>query len=168
MDQSDLRFEVKTGVRQGYVISAILFNTVIDWVLRRTTEDEPRGTRWTLFSTLEDVDFAEDPALLPRAHRHIQAKTARLSTFGQQVGLNISRKKTEMMTVGIPSASPVKVGQSEPTSVETFTYLGSTISQGGGTSNDTRNPLNKALNVFMTMEAAWIEVRPITARTRSS
>ena len=57
MDQSDLRFEVKTGVRQGYVISAILFNTVIDWVLRRTTEDEPRGTRWTLFSTLEDVDL---------------------------------------------------------------------------------------------------------------
>uniref|UniRef100_A0A3P9MG11 Reverse transcriptase domain-containing protein n=1 Tax=Oryzias latipes TaxID=8090 RepID=A0A3P9MG11_ORYLA len=48
---SDIWFEVKTGVRQGCVMSALLFNVVIDWVMRRTTEAGPTGIRWTLFST---------------------------------------------------------------------------------------------------------------------
>ena len=42
---SDTFFEVKTGVRQGCVMSAVLFNLAIDWVMRRTTEDTPRGIR---------------------------------------------------------------------------------------------------------------------------
>ena len=31
---SDYSFEVKTGVRQGCVMSVLLFNLVIDWVMR--------------------------------------------------------------------------------------------------------------------------------------
>ena len=73
---SDTFFEVKTGVRQGCVMSAILFNLVIDWVMRRTTEDTPRGIRWSLFTTLDDLDFADDLALLSHTHQHIiQVKT---------------------------------------------------------------------------------------------
>ena len=41
--QGDLSFEVKTGVRQGCVMSSVLFNIAIDWVLRRTVEDQRRG-----------------------------------------------------------------------------------------------------------------------------
>lgn len=33
---SKISFEVKTGVRQGCTMSAILFNMTIDWVMRRT------------------------------------------------------------------------------------------------------------------------------------
>ena len=38
-----------------HVMSAILFNLVIDWMMRCTTEDRPRRIRWTLFDTLEDL-----------------------------------------------------------------------------------------------------------------
>ena len=34
---SSLNFQVKTGVHQGCVMSAVLFNLVIDWVMLRTT-----------------------------------------------------------------------------------------------------------------------------------
>ena len=40
---SDHSFQEKTGVRQGFVMSAFLFNMTIDWVMRRTTEDKTRG-----------------------------------------------------------------------------------------------------------------------------
>ena len=62
-------------------MSALFFNIVIDWVMRRTTENQARGIRWTLLSTLEDLDFADDLALVSHTHQHMQEKTSRLSTF---------------------------------------------------------------------------------------
>ena len=47
----------------------------------------------TLLDMLEDLDFADDVALLSRAHQHMQEKTCHLNKFGQQVGLQISKRK---------------------------------------------------------------------------
>ena len=71
----DILFEVHTGVRQGCVMSTFLFNLVVDWIMHRTTEDQVRGIRWTPFSYLEDLDYADDLALLSHTHTHIQEKT---------------------------------------------------------------------------------------------
>lgn len=57
-----------TGVRQGCVMFALLFNLVIDLVMCRTTEDKARGIRWTTFSILEILDFADDLALVSHGH----------------------------------------------------------------------------------------------------
>ena len=38
-------------------MSAMLYNMTIDWLMRHTIEDQSRGIRLTLFSTLEDLDF---------------------------------------------------------------------------------------------------------------
>ena len=59
---SETSFEVRSGVRQGCTMSAILFNMTMDWVIRRTRL--VTGIRWTLFPTLEDLDFADDQALV--------------------------------------------------------------------------------------------------------
>ena len=58
--------------------------------MRRTTEDQIRGIRWTPFSYLEDLDYADDLALLSHTHTHIQEKTQRINAFAKQVGLHIS------------------------------------------------------------------------------
>ena len=67
----DILFEVHTGVRQGCVMSTFLFNVVVDWIMHRITEDQVRGIRWTPFSYLEDLDYADDIALLSHTHTHI-------------------------------------------------------------------------------------------------
>ena len=82
-------------------MSAMFFNMTIDWVMRRSTKDQSRGHRWTLFSTLEDLDFADDQALVSHTHQHMQEKTTRLGTYAQQVGLKISQKKTEVMLLNV-------------------------------------------------------------------
>ncbi|GFS16748.1 endonuclease-reverse transcriptase [Elysia marginata] len=76
-------FPVLSGVRQGCVMPALLFSIAIDWVMRQTTEDQNRGIRWNLFTNLEDLDFANDLALLSHTHHHIQEKTGRLNTYMQ-------------------------------------------------------------------------------------
>ena len=67
-------FPVKSGVRQGCILSPILFLVVIDWVMRKATSDKPRGIQWTLFSQLEDLDFADDLAFLSVKLDHMQEK----------------------------------------------------------------------------------------------
>ena len=152
---SDTFFEVKTGVRQGCVMSAILFNLAIDWVMRRTTEDTPKGIRWSLFTTLDDLDFADDLALLSHTHQHIQDKTSRLQTFGQQVGLRISTKKTETMTLNVNTPAPVKVNGANLQQTDKFTYLGTIIKPEGGTKEDIYSRLGKARNAFKEMNNVW-------------
>ena len=114
-------------------MSAVLFNLVIDWLMHRSTEDQPRGIRWTLFHTLEDLDFSHDLALLSHTHQHMQEKTRRHSKFGQLVGLQISKRETEVMTLNVNAPAPILLDDQALPSTETFTYLGSIVRQDGGT-----------------------------------
>ena len=72
LQDSNIMVQVKTGVRQGCVMSSFLFNLAIDWVMRKATEDEKRGIRWKINTILEDLDFADDIALLSHTFQHIQ------------------------------------------------------------------------------------------------
>ena len=114
---------------EGCFMSAVLFNLVIDWMMRRTMEDQPRGIRWTLVDTLEDLHFADDLALLFHMHQHIQEKTRRLSEFGQQVGLRSSKRNTEFKTFNMNAPEPFSLDDTALPSTEIFTYLGSVVRQ---------------------------------------
>ncbi|VDO84135.1 unnamed protein product [Schistosoma margrebowiei] len=57
-------FEVKTGVRQGCLFSPFLFLLVIDWIMKTSTSEGKRGIQWTSRMQLDDLDFADDLALL--------------------------------------------------------------------------------------------------------
>lgn len=127
-------------------MSAVLFKIVIDWVMRRITDDKPRGIRWTLGEVLEDFDFADDLALVFRTHQHMQEKTDRLNNYAQQLGLNIS--KTEVMTLNITNVTPINVGKENLPTTESFKYLGSIVKQDGRAGQDIQNRLSKARGVF--------------------
>ena len=69
-------FQIGTGVRQGCLLSPLLFLIVIDWTMKRSIEHHRTGIQWNLFSQLEHLDFADDLALLSETHKHMQEKAA--------------------------------------------------------------------------------------------
>ena len=75
-------------------MSSKLFIIVIDWIMRQTTANTTRGIRWGTFTTLEDLDFADDLTLMSHTHQHIQDKTSELEKYSGQIGLKINVKKT--------------------------------------------------------------------------
>lgn len=91
------KFLAESGVHQGCIISPMLFLTAIDWTKWRTIADKPRGIYWTLFTQLEDLDYADDLAALSTNHTHLQEKTNQMDTFAKQIGLNINSSKTQVM-----------------------------------------------------------------------
>ena len=71
-------FLIKSGVRQGCILSPLLFGITIDWVMKRSMENKTTGIKWLNNTTLEDLDFADDIALLSHSYNDQQIKTTSL------------------------------------------------------------------------------------------
>ncbi|GFR64685.1 endonuclease-reverse transcriptase [Elysia marginata] len=136
-------------------MSALLFSIAIDWVMRQTTEDQNRGIRWNLFTNLEDLDFADDLALLSHTHHHIQEKTGRLNTYAKQIGLKIIKKKTEVMILNVLNPQPVQIDETILPFTEKFTHIGSCVTPDGGAKDDIINRLGKARTAFRMLNPVW-------------
>ncbi|VDP50943.1 unnamed protein product [Schistosoma mattheei] len=68
-------FEVKTGVRQGCLLPHFLFILVINWIMKTSTSEGKHGIEWTSMMQLDDLDFADDLALLSHTQQQMQEKT---------------------------------------------------------------------------------------------
>ena len=148
-------FQVKTGGRQGCLLTPFLFLLVVDCVMRRVTEGRRTGIQWTLHEQLEDLDFADDLALLSHSHQQMQEKTSRLEEVAAVTGLIINRDKTKMMRLRNKTTQPIKLSSGTVEEVESFTYLGSVVSIGGGTEEDIKARLGKARIAFRMLDNIW-------------
>ena len=141
-------FPVKSGVRQGCILSPILFLVTIDWVTRQATSLRSRGIQWTMFSHLQDLDFADDIAILSSAPTHLQEKTDDLNINAKKMGLIISKKKSKIMCVNSDASRPINIDGELLEHIEEFTYLGSVISTDNSAQKDIKGRLNKARCAF--------------------
>ncbi|KAJ4448241.1 hypothetical protein ANN_10255 [Periplaneta americana] len=64
-------FPVTNGVRQGCILSPVIFIMVLDDIMGTTTKDVARSIRWNLTERLEDLDYADDISLLSQCLRKI-------------------------------------------------------------------------------------------------
>ncbi len=147
-------FEVQTGVRQGCIISPILFLIVIDWVMRQTNQGS-NGLGWHA-ANVDDLDFADDLAILADCITDLQNKTNRLSNFAEQTGLIINADKTKAMYIPNDNAvAPIIVDNNTIEVVEEFTYLGSIINPKEGAAADIKSRINKASATFAILKPVW-------------
>jgi hypothetical protein len=65
------KFQVLSGVRQGGLLSPILFLVALDWVTQTAYASDGKGIQWTLMKKLEDLDFADDLAMLAHRLQHM-------------------------------------------------------------------------------------------------
>ena len=67
-------FVVNTGVRQGCLLSPLLFLVALDWVSRQAYANSGKGIQCSLVKKLENLDFADDLALLSHHLQDLQDK----------------------------------------------------------------------------------------------
>ena len=96
---------------------------------------------------LEDLDFADDIALLSSKISDLQEKTGRLAEEAARVGLKRNARKCKTLRglrLLIVKRTSVVNGE-EVEDVEEFVYLGATINKEGGGSRDITNRLQKTV-----------------------
>ena len=72
------------------------FLLVIDWILRRTTEQGDTGIPWKMMRPLEDLGYADDTALISSTWTQAQTKVKRLGRNSEGTGLKIDIDKTKV------------------------------------------------------------------------
>lgn len=120
-------FPVKTGVRQGCILSPLLFNLVLDWVLAKAIDDGADGVVVGDGCTVADLDYADDIALLQPDSASMQALLDRMADHAEHVGLKIKPAKTKVIALNSPPPELHVYGEAIEV-VDAFCYLGSTIS----------------------------------------
>ena len=158
-------FQVRTGVRQGCLLSPFLFLLAIDWVMKTSTSDKRNGIQWTLWSQLDDLDFADDLALLAHTQQQMQEKTNIVTENSTRLGLNIHKGKTKFLKVNAENTSPITLNGEALEEIEEFTYLGSIVNKKGGSDADVRARIGKARTAFLQLKNIWSS-REISLKTK--
>ena len=146
-------FPVMSGVRQGCVMSGFLFVLVIDWILRKTTRRN-REIQQGL-NMMEDLDFADDLALLSTSRRNLQQKTNKLEVHAERTGLHINTAKTKVMKIKTDDNQPIVIGIDDVETVDSFTYLGSVMDVDKGSTADISARLKKARAAYYKLRKVW-------------
>ena len=116
--------DVRTGVRQGCLLSPILFLMVLDWTTRHAYGGRRRGIQWGLHQRLEDLEFADDIVLLSHRHSDMRDKLLALEQCAKKVGLVINIEKTKVMRIHHQSNDPISLGSRQVDEVNSFTLPG--------------------------------------------
>ena len=135
-------------------------------IMRKTTANERRGERLNLITILDDLEFADDIALLSSKFNDLREKSGRLTEEAPRVDdkLNARNCKTPR-TEFARNRENIVVNCEEVEDVEEFAYLGAIVHKEGGDSKDIRNRLQKARGAFQKLWKVWA-ARKIGRRTK--
>ena len=149
-------FEMTTGVRQGCLLSPLLFLVALDWVARQAFGDNNTGIQFTLLQKLEDLVFEDDLVLLSQNIAHMRQKLEALQEQAARVGLKVNASKTKSMRIRSPAnTGDITCGGEILKQVTAFTYLGSLVSITGSTEEDVKARCRKAQSAFCMWRPVW-------------
>ncbi|VDO82513.1 unnamed protein product, partial [Schistosoma curassoni] len=104
---------------------------------------------------LDDLDFADNLALLSQTQQQMQEKTSSVAAASAAVGLNIHKGKSKTLRHNTACANPIKIDREDLEDVKTFTYLGSIIDEQDGSDADVRARIGTARAAYLQLRNIW-------------
>lgn len=149
------RFKLGAGVRQGCVLSPLLFNIYSEHIMRTVFDDWDGGIA-VGGRKINNLRYADDTLILAASHRELEEIMQKLNNVSQQYGLKINAKKTKVLII-----DRARNNQAEVTSiagyevVRKFNYLGSIITNNGGCEEEIRRRLMMARSATAKLTKIW-------------
>ncbi|VDO88627.1 unnamed protein product [Schistosoma margrebowiei] len=112
--------------------------------MKTSTSEGKHGIQWTSRMQLDNLDFADDLALLSQTQQQMQEKTNSVAAASVAVGLNIHKGKSKVLRCNIACIDPITIDGEGLEDVKTFRYLGSIIDEQVGSDANVKARIGKA------------------------
>ena len=149
------KFRTTIGVRQGCILSPVLFNIFLEYIMIQTLQ----GFTPSLTINgrpISNLRFADDIDLIGENVDQVQDLTSRLDVAAKSVGMEISTEKSKILiSGGDNSGCSIKLDGHILEEVDTFKYLGSTLTREGGSIKEIKIRLGLASSIMAKLWKIW-------------
>lgn len=160
-------FKTPVGVRQGCPLSPTLFNIFLEHIMLRTLDNFQPSISIN-GRPLCNLRFADDIDLIGSSEGELQELTTRLEKVATSVGMEISSEKSKILLNSRDKQqliTPTLMNNQQLEEVQSFKYLGSTISRDGSSNQEVRIRIAQATAARSKLENIW-KSRGIAFKTK--
>lgn len=144
--------EIRRGVRQGCVLSPLLFNLYSEAVFQEALEDMTEGLIIN-GEVLNNIRYADDTVILAQSMEDLQHLIERMNHQCNNYGLKINLKKTKALIVNktTNNEADLIINNTVIEQVPYYKYLGTWITNTGDQSKEIRSRIETARSTFNKM-----------------
>ena len=141
--------DIGRGVRQGCCMSPLLFNIYAETMMTEAMEGIEEGVKIG-GQLLKDIRFADDQGMIANTEKGLQKTMNGLNITAEKYGMKINIKKTKVMRVSrnVGAKVSIIVNGKQIEQVESFKYLGSTMTEDGRCEKEVRIRIAMAKEAF--------------------
>ena len=148
-------FKTTVGVRQGCLLSPVLFNLFLENIMRETLLDF-HSTISIGGRPISNLRFADDIDLMGGSNQELQNLTDRLTARSGAYGMEVSSEKSKIM-VNSTKDTPANISMNgqQLEEVDAFKYLGSTLTKDGRSTTEIKTRISIATSAMARLTKIW-------------
>ena len=86
-------FQIRKGVRQGYILSPCLFNLYAEYIMRNAGLEEAQGGIKIAGRNINNLRYADDTTLLAEIEEELKSLLLKVKEENEKVGLKLNIQK---------------------------------------------------------------------------
>lgn len=145
--------EIQRGVRQGCILSPILFNLYSEDIVDKALVDQDIGIKIN-GTAINNLRYADDTVILAGTHEELQTLLDRIVAVSKEYGLSLNINKTKYMLITKATQdNPMVYVENQPIErVREYKYLGTTLNANNDSTQEIRIRVEQARSVFTRMK----------------
>ncbi|KAL4120153.1 hypothetical protein QTP88_012884 [Uroleucon formosanum] len=155
-DKTTDPIKIRRGVRQGCILSSILFNFYSEYIFREALNEIEEGISIN-GTRLNNLSYADDAIVFADSIEGLQLLMDRITEASMRYGLDINTNKTKFMIISKEDITGVhlSINQSRIERVHKYQYLGTVINDQWDNAEEIKCRIGKARSVFNLMNASF-------------
>src|SRR6476469_1537017 len=138
-------FETIVGVKQGCILSSLLFNIFLEAIMSQALCDGEEGAVIGGY-LISNLRFADDIAGLGETREALDRLMCRISLEAEKLGMSVNVDKTEVQCIGQDQKIiNVAINGEKLNQVEEFVYLGGVMTSEGKSDKDVKQKIGNAM-----------------------